>query len=67
MTDLPRIVHCSLPGLTPDQARIVRARCWDFVFQCWQKKQKAAEISGGENGRKEINDSPAACIIPEQP
>jgi hypothetical protein len=33
------IVVKPLPGVTPDQVRDVRARCWDFVFQCWHAKK----------------------------
>jgi hypothetical protein len=39
-----------LPGVTPGQARDVRARCWDFVFQCWQEKQKADEPAPEPDG-----------------
>jgi hypothetical protein len=35
------IVVKTLPGVTSDQARDVRARCWDFVFQCWHAKKGA--------------------------
>jgi len=39
----PQIVLTPLPSISPKQARNVRARCWDFVFQCWQEKQIGAE------------------------
>jgi hypothetical protein len=32
------IVVRALPGVTPDQARDARARCWIYVLDVWNKK-----------------------------
>jgi hypothetical protein len=32
------IVVRALPGVTPDQARDARVRCWMYVFDVWNKK-----------------------------
>lgn len=44
-------------GLTPEQARDVRARAWIYVFQCWQEKQKAAEHAPEPGGRDDVKES----------
>jgi hypothetical protein len=67
MPDVPEIAMKPLPGVTPDQARDVRARCWDFVFQCWQEKQIAAEPApepDGYDDAKESNGCTATRSLP---
>jgi len=50
------IIAESTPGLTPEEARDVRARAWRFVFDCWEQKKAAGEVGGEEHGRKEFKD-----------
>jgi hypothetical protein len=38
MGDARDIVVRALPGVTPEQARDARARCWIYVFDVWNKK-----------------------------
>jgi hypothetical protein len=38
-------------GITPEQARDVRARAWRFVFDSYEQK-KAADEPGSENDTK---------------
>ena len=40
MSDARRVVFCSHPLSTPEQARDARARAWAYVFSCWHAKQK---------------------------
>src|SRR5215212_3250925 len=57
-----------LSGTSPEQARDVRARAWNYVFQCWQEKQKAAGVSstnGGDDAERDLSDS-ARTIIPDR-
>jgi hypothetical protein len=69
MSDAPRIVICSTPGITTEQARDARARVWAYVFQCWDAKkgeqhdlttEAAAQAERGNQGRKG-NDSDVCC------
>jgi hypothetical protein len=43
MIDAEHTAVTLLSGISPEQARDIRARAWAFVFQCWQEKQMAAE------------------------
>jgi hypothetical protein len=45
MQDARNISMTSLPGISPEQARDVRARALIYVFQCWQEKQNAAGVA----------------------
>jgi hypothetical protein len=46
-------------SLTPEQARDARVRAWSYVFECWQKKQNAADETrtGGENDARRIKNA----------
>jgi hypothetical protein len=52
-------------GITPEQARDARARAWSFIFECWQKKQKAAPASRPDDAEGSKNDRTATEIIPK--
>jgi hypothetical protein len=56
-TNEPRVI-VKLGGITPEQARDVRARTWRFVFDCYAKKkavtsEEKASVSTGRRGREE--------------
>jgi hypothetical protein len=42
----PSVAIRPASGITLEQARDARARAWTYVFQCLQKRQKAAEPAG---------------------
>ena len=45
----PRVI-VKLGGMTPEQARDIRARAWAFVFKCFDHHEKEAVFGrGGEN------------------
>ena len=50
-------------GITPEQARDIRARVWAFVFDCHAKKKAAADLGGEDHARKELDDSRAKNIL----
>jgi hypothetical protein len=50
--DSARASYRPYSGITPKQARDVRARAWAFVFQCWQAKQMATEPTPEPDGRE---------------
>jgi hypothetical protein len=52
MSDAPPIIHRSLPGISPEQARDARARAWAFVFDCYTRK-KAARPGSPDDVRKD--------------
>jgi hypothetical protein len=54
----------SSTGITPEQARDARVRCWLYIFDCHAKK-KAARPGGPDDGTKFKEDSADAPIIPE--
>ncbi len=58
-----RITDCPPSGLTPEEARNVRARVWGYVFECYARK-KAAHPSGPDD-RKGVQDEPVKNIIPK--
>ena len=58
------IIAESTPGLTPEEARDVRARAWRFVFDCWEQKKAAGEVGGEEHARKESKDVSRNRTIP---
>jgi len=35
-----RVVRVPHKGVTPEQARSLRARAWAFVFSCWRAKRE---------------------------
>ena len=39
------VKYVDTPSITSEQARDARARAWTFVFQCWQAKKMAAELT----------------------
>ncbi len=43
------------PGMTPQEARDVRARAWHFVFDCYAKK-KAARPGGPDDAERRSNE-----------
>jgi hypothetical protein len=47
------IIAKSTTGLTPEEARDVRARVWKFIFDRY--REKAARTNGGEDEKKETN------------
>ena len=57
--DRVRFVHGSHDLATSKQLRDIRARAWSYVFECWQKKQNAADetSTGGENDARRINNA----------
>jgi hypothetical protein len=57
-----RISYTPCGDISPEQARDARARAWAFVFQCWQKKQKAAPASRPDTRKEEPNASGKASI-----
>lgn len=61
------ITYKQMPGVTHEQELELLARIYALALESYRKrKQEAADGSGGEdNGRKEMNDSPARHIIPE--
>jgi hypothetical protein len=70
------IIDCPLPGLTPEQARDVRAHAWAYVFSCWHTKQKvmppqSAGHQPNDSAAKEVSyvehSSDEASIIDYQP
>ncbi len=50
MNDTPRIVVKPSRGITPEQARIARARALHYALDRYVEKQKAARTSSGEKG-----------------
>jgi hypothetical protein len=42
-------------GVSPEQARDVRARAWAFTFDCWRKK--VAETNACEDGSKSSHET----------
>jgi hypothetical protein len=55
-----RLTHAAHFGLTPEQARDVRARAWAFVFACLERKK--ATRPGAPDARKESNGSGKVSI-----
>jgi hypothetical protein len=47
MNDRRRLIIKPTSGMTPEQARDVRARAWAFVLDCWQKKAAGTNTSKG--------------------
>ena len=50
-------VIVKLGGITPEQARDVRARAWRFVFDCYEQKKAAAADGGEEHAMKGVKDA----------
>ena len=48
------------PGITPEQARDIRAHAWVFIFRCHEMKK--ATRPGGPDARKESNGSSKVSI-----
>ncbi len=44
MSSAPRITAKPAPGITPDQARNIRARAWAFVFECYARKKAEGRL-----------------------
>jgi hypothetical protein len=61
------ITYKQLPGVTYEQELELLAQIYALALESYRKrKQEAADGSGSENnGRKELNDSPARPIVPE--
>jgi hypothetical protein len=66
-TGEPQVAIRPLSSMTSEQARDARARAWSFVFQCWQKKQKAACGSRLYDAEGEFNGIRATSILRENP
>ena len=58
------VVRVPHEGVTPEQARSLRARAWRFVFDCWEQKKAAGEVGGEEHARKESKDVSRNQTIP---
>jgi hypothetical protein len=40
VTDTPRVIHRSLPGISPEDARDARLRAWAYVFEVFNHPTK---------------------------
>ncbi len=60
----PRNSYSPAPSITPEQARDLRARAWQFVFQCHDAKKKGGPETAPDAG-KEINERSGKVIIPK--
>ena len=49
----PRVI-VKLGGMTPEQARDIRARAWAFVFKCFDHHEK--EAVSGRSGEDDASD-----------
>jgi hypothetical protein len=52
-TNEPRVI-VKLGGITPEQARDIRARAWAFVFECFDHHEK--EAVSGRGGEDDASD-----------
>jgi hypothetical protein len=52
----PHITSALVSGITPEQARVVRAHAWIYVFECWRAKQEAAGPGGPDDAEDLKND-----------
>jgi hypothetical protein len=57
MSDGVRLIHRPQSGTATEQACAARARAWDFVFRCWQEKQKTAEPAPERSGQDDVKES----------
>jgi hypothetical protein len=55
MIDAEHTALTPLSGISPEQARDIRARAWAFVFQCWQEKQMAAEPTAEPDSPNDVS------------
>ncbi len=65
MSDQPRVVYPPRPDATPESELEVLAACYRFILECTERREKAAEGSGGEDSGKEVSNAPANGIIRE--
>ncbi len=60
-----RTVHRAHPSITSEQARILRAKCWLFIFEAYRAKKKAVRSNTAEDGEEIQNGFPPCPKIPQ--
>jgi hypothetical protein len=68
MSDAPRVVLRTPPGIATEQARDARARAWAFIFRCYQLKESPANGQSGRgnsDGTATTEDSADVFIVPD--